>query len=175
MHALCWRWQGKEILKCSLRSNELLQYFKNVRGLIAECLRADSECLVWGFFFFSTPPRPHLRADCHWGRISFWRSLLFGVFHCKPGSSDTGEHFFIDCLFSTTIIFPTITPVKYHSNRATLPTVHLLIVHIQRTNVLSLLLFHQVGLGLWMLKSHCLGCLIHVSKYPGMFRSSMHI
>lgn len=55
MHALCWRWQGKEILKCSLRSNELLQYFKNVRGLIAECLRADSECLIWGFFFFSPP------------------------------------------------------------------------------------------------------------------------
>ena len=24
----------------------------------------------------STSPRPHLRADCHWGRISFWRLLL---------------------------------------------------------------------------------------------------
>jgi len=27
-----------------------------------------------------TSPRPHLRADWHWGRISFWRSRLCGVF-----------------------------------------------------------------------------------------------
>ena len=25
---------------------------------------------------YSPPPRPHLSADHHWGRISFWRSLL---------------------------------------------------------------------------------------------------
>jgi len=67
-------------------------------------------------------PRPHLRADYHWGRLSFWRSFLFGVFYCKSRFSDMGEHFFFDCLFSTTIIFPTIIPVKYHLNHATLPT-----------------------------------------------------
>jgi len=59
-----------------------------------------------------TPPRPHLRADCPWGRVSFWRLLLFGVFLCKPTSSDMGKHFF----FFTMIIFPTISPVKYHPN-----------------------------------------------------------
>jgi len=28
--------------------------------------------------------RPHLRADCYWGRISFWRFLFVEVFPCKP-------------------------------------------------------------------------------------------
>jgi len=28
------------------------------------------------FWMYSPPPRPHLSADHHWGRISFWRSLL---------------------------------------------------------------------------------------------------
>ena len=32
-----------------------------------------------------TSLRPHLRADCPWGRISFWRSLLGEPFPCKPG------------------------------------------------------------------------------------------
>ena len=73
---------------------------------------------------------PHLRAGYHWGRISFWRSLFFGVFLCEPRSSDMGKHFFFDCLSSTMIIFPTITPVKYHPNHATLPTVHLLTMHL---------------------------------------------
>ena len=76
----------------------------------------------------STSPRPHLMADCHWGRISFWVSLLFGVFHCKPRSLDISEHFFFDSLFCTMIIFLTITPVKYHSNHATLSTQNLLTV-----------------------------------------------
>jgi len=29
--------------------------------------------------------RPHLRADCHWGRISFWRSFLGEACPCEPG------------------------------------------------------------------------------------------
>ena len=48
----------------------------------------------------STLPRPHLRADCHWGRISFWRSLLCEAFHCEPKSLDTGEHSFSVCSFA---------------------------------------------------------------------------
>jgi len=29
--------------------------------------------------------KPHLRADCHWRWISYWRSLFGGAFSCKPG------------------------------------------------------------------------------------------
>jgi len=83
---------------------------------------------TWNQLKKSPSFRPHLKADCHWGRISFWRSLLFGVSLCEPRSSDMSEHLFFDCLFSTMIIFPTITPVKVHPNRATLPTVNLLTV-----------------------------------------------
>ncbi|XP_031463340.1 polypeptide N-acetylgalactosaminyltransferase-like 6 [Phasianus colchicus] len=32
-----------------------------------------------------TPPKPHLRTECHWGRVSFWRSLLCGVFPVNLG------------------------------------------------------------------------------------------
>ena len=32
-----------------------------------------------------TSPRPHLRAECHWGRISDWRFLLCGVFPGRWG------------------------------------------------------------------------------------------
>ena len=81
----------------------------------------------WRQFTYLTG-RPHLRADYHWGRIFFWRYLLFGVFHCKPRSLDISEHFFFASLFCTMIIFLTITPVKYHSNHATLSTQHLLTV-----------------------------------------------
>ena len=31
-----------------------------------------------------TTLRPHLRADCHWARISFWRSLPSDALPCKP-------------------------------------------------------------------------------------------
>ena len=32
-----------------------------------------------------TSLRPHLRADCYWGRSSFWRSLLGAAFSHEPG------------------------------------------------------------------------------------------
>jgi len=32
----------------------------------------------------AAPLRPHFRADCNWGRFSFWRSLLGGAFPCEP-------------------------------------------------------------------------------------------
>ena len=32
-----------------------------------------------------TSLRPHLRADCHWGRVSSWSSLFGEAFPCKPG------------------------------------------------------------------------------------------
>jgi len=32
-----------------------------------------------------TSLRPHLKADCYWGRISGWRWLLNTAFPCKPG------------------------------------------------------------------------------------------
>jgi len=32
-----------------------------------------------------TSLRPHLRAVCHWGRISFWRFLFGEAFPCEPG------------------------------------------------------------------------------------------
>lgn len=78
----------------------------------------------------STPPRPYLRADYDWGRISFWRSFLFEVFHSEPRSLDMDKHFFLDYFFSTVIVFPTITPVRYHPNCTTLPTVRLLTVQV---------------------------------------------
>ena len=58
--------------------------------------------------------RPHLRANYHCGRISFWRFLLCGVFPCEPTSLDMDEHSFPVCLFchSTTLIFPTETHVN---------------------------------------------------------------
>jgi len=67
------------------------------------------------------------------GRLPLGKDLFvelphFRVFHCDPKSLDTGEHFFFGCLFSTMIIFPTITLVKYHPNYAALPTVRLLTV-----------------------------------------------
>ena len=37
-------------------------------------------CVTQGVEPGCTSPRPHLRADCHWGRVSCWRSLLCGVF-----------------------------------------------------------------------------------------------
>ena len=81
--------------------------------------------------------RPHLRVDYLWGRISFWRSLFFQVSHCESRCLDTGEYFFLDCLFFTTIIFPTIAPVKYHPSCATLPIVHLLTVQHQNQHTYS--------------------------------------
>jgi len=71
----------------------------------------------------STSPRPHLRAD--WGKDLFLEIAPFGVFYCEPRSLDTGEHFFFDCLFSTMILFPTVTPVKYHPHCTTLPNTQL--------------------------------------------------
>jgi len=38
----------------------------------------------------SSSPRPRWRADCHWGRISFWRSLLLEFF---LWAYNMGEHF----------------------------------------------------------------------------------
>jgi len=47
-----------------------------------------------------TSLRPHLRAECLWGRISFWRFLLCGTFHCECKSMDMDEHFFSLLLLS---------------------------------------------------------------------------
>jgi len=37
--------------------------------------------------------RPHLRADCHPGRISGWRSFTWSFF-CEPRSLEMGEHLY---------------------------------------------------------------------------------
>ena len=39
----------------------------------------------------STSPRPHLRADCQGGRVSFWMLFLLVFFFLK--TKDMGEHF----------------------------------------------------------------------------------
>ena len=72
-----------------------------------------------------TSPRPHLRADCHWGRISFWRSL--------PWDPTMWVSFFIYfwVSLSTMIILLVIWPVKCQPNHDTLLIVYLLIVHWQ--------------------------------------------
>lgn len=46
-----------------------------------------------------TSLKPLLRADCHWWRISGWRSIPCGVFPGKSRSSEMGEHSFPLCPF----------------------------------------------------------------------------
>lgn len=56
-----------------------------------------------------TSIRPHLWADCHSGRISFWTSLLCGIFLGEPRSSEMGEQSFsIPFLYnpSSVVLFP---------------------------------------------------------------------
>jgi len=75
----------------------------------------------------STFPRPHLRADCHWERISFSR-LLPLEFFCKPKTWVSTCIYFWSSL-STLIILLVMWRVKYQPNHTTLPIVYLLIVH----------------------------------------------
>jgi len=46
----------------------------------------------------STSPRPHLMADCHWGRVSLWRLLLV-EFSCVPTTLVSIFPFISDYLF----------------------------------------------------------------------------
>ena len=65
----------------------------------------EGNSLVWleGLEPGSTPPRPHLRADWHWGRISFLRSLFCEAFNCEPKSLDLGELSFSVCSFAISL------------------------------------------------------------------------
>ena len=67
--------------------------------------------------------RPHLRADCPWGRISGWILFPWEFF---LWAYNTGEHFINFLLsLSTMIILLVLWPVKYRPNHATLLTVYL--------------------------------------------------
>jgi len=73
-----------------------------------------------------TSLRSHLRADCHWGKISFWRWLPL-EFLCKPKTCvSTSIYFWLS--FSTVTILIVIWPIKYQPNHTNLLTVYLLIV-----------------------------------------------
>lgn len=70
---------------------ELLNYDLNLwlttwgKHWVSRGSTGEGNSRVWleGMEPGSTSPRPHLRADCHWGRNSFWR-LLPLEFFCKP-------------------------------------------------------------------------------------------
>ena len=60
-----------------------------------------------------TSLRPHLRADCHWGRITGWRSVFLWSFFWEPRSSKTGEHFLFVTPFycaNPLVIAPPVSP-----------------------------------------------------------------
>ena len=81
----------------------------------------------------SISPRPHLRADCHWGRISFWRllPLEFFFFSCEPR---TWVSIYFWLYFSSAVNLLVIQAVKYQPNPTTLLIVYLLIVcHVANT------------------------------------------
>ena len=71
-----------------------------------------------------TSHRPCLRADCHWGRISFWRSLPLEFFH-EP-TTWVSVFVYFQLSLSTVIIFLAIQSVKHQPNHT---TAYLLIVH----------------------------------------------
>jgi len=75
----------------------------------------------------STSPRPYLRADCHWGRISFWRLLPLEFFWEPRKQVSVFIYFWLH--LSTMIILVVIWPVKYQPNHTALLIVYLLTVH----------------------------------------------
>jgi len=80
----------------------------------------------------STSPRPHLRADCHWGRMFFWKSFPLEFYTVSLGYG-WAFHLFLIVSFCHTNL-SNYKPVKYNPNHTTLLTVHLLIVQKHRND-----------------------------------------
>jgi len=59
-----------------------------------------------------TSLRPHLRADCHWGRISGWRCLPCGVFQWAWIIRD-GWVFFLSYHATLFVIKPPVSPFHH--------------------------------------------------------------
>jgi len=89
------------------------------KDLVSPGSTGEGNSAVWpeGVEPGCTSLRPHLRADCHWGRVSGWISLPCGIFPCGPRSSEMGEHSFSVCLFCFfTLVSPFHRSNFYNSN-----------------------------------------------------------
>jgi len=81
-----------------------------------------------------TSPRCHLRADCHWGRVCYWR-LLLGEFSCEPMTLVSIFPFISDYLFPCDNLSSYMLS-KDHPNFS----VYLLVIHLY-TSTYSLIIF----------------------------------
>ena len=75
---------------------------------------------------------PHLRADCHWGRMFFWKSFPLEFYTVSLGYR-WAFHLFLIVSFCHTNL-SNYKPVKYNPNHTTLLTVLLLIVQKHRND-----------------------------------------
>ena len=105
----CWaiKLLSYEFLICKFWWIYLLQTMQHWRGtsnaLCTVIIESSLELLIEHLGKGPSQPKeqrwrqlpliPHLQADCYCGRISFWRSLLCGVFPCVPRSLEVCPFF----------------------------------------------------------------------------------
>jgi len=73
-----------------LQPEPLIGHLRRALSQLQEHRWRQFSCVTGRGEAWLTSPRPHLRADCHWGRISFWTLLLVEFF---LWAYDMGEHF----------------------------------------------------------------------------------